>query len=60
MDDRVHFIINAINLQGATADHVHSRSQGENRPIVVILFKLDSPPNEVNMENMFAGDKLEG
>lgn len=60
MGDSLHFIINATNLQGATAGHIHSGSLGENGPIVTTLFKFDSPQSEVNMENMFAADKLEG
>ena len=60
MGDSVHVIINATNLQGATAGHIHSGNPGENGPIVVTLFKFDSPQNEVNLENMFAADKLEG
>lgn len=60
MGDSMHFIINTTVLQGATAGHIHSGNPGENGPIVVTLFKSDSPQNEVNMENMFASDKLEG
>ncbi len=60
MGDSVHAIINTTNLQGATAGHIHSGNPGENGPIVLTLFKFDSPQNEVNIENMFAADKLEG
>ena len=60
MGDSVHFIINATNLQGAAAGQIHSGSPGENGPIAITRFKFDSPQNEVNMESMFAADKIEG
>ena len=35
------------NIEGATAGHIHLGKKGENGPVVVTLFKYDSPMNEV-------------
>ena len=52
--------INATNIQGVTAGHIHSGKQGENGPIVVTLFKNESPTNEVSETGSITADKLEG
>jgi hypothetical protein len=39
---------------------VHLAKQGENGPIVVTLFKYDSPMNEVSENGTITADKLEG
>lgn len=54
------YSVNATNIQGATAGHIHSGKQGENGPIVVTLFKNDSPTNEVSETGSIIADKLEG
>ena len=36
------------NEVGVTAGHIHLGAKGENGPIVVTLFKYDSPMNEVS------------
>ena len=56
--DSIGYTINATNIEGATAGHIHQGAKGENGPIVVTLFKYDTPMNEVS-ENGTA-DKLEG
>jgi hypothetical protein len=47
-------------MQGVTAGHIHSGKQGENGPVVVTLFKNDSPTNEVSETGSIMPDKLEG
>ena len=36
----IEWTLNASNIQGVTAGHVHAGKQGENGPIVVTLFLL--------------------
>ena len=40
--------MNATNIEGVTAGHIHLGAKGENGSIVVTLFKYDSPMNEVS------------
>ena len=54
------YSVNATNIQGVTAGHIHSGKQGENGPIVVTLFKNESPTNEVSETGSVTADKLEG
>ena len=54
------YSVNASDIQGVTAGHIHSGGQGENGPIVVTLFKNDSPTNEVSETGSITADKLEG
>ena len=58
--DSVMYSVNATNIQGVTAGHIHSGKQGENGPIVVTLFKYDSPMNQVSESGSITADKLEG
>jgi hypothetical protein len=53
------YSVNATNIQGVTAGHIHSGKQGENGPIVVTLFKNESPTNEVSETGSITADKLE-
>jgi hypothetical protein len=46
--DSVMYNVNATNIEGVTAGHIHSGQQGENGPIVVTLFNYDSPMNQVS------------
>src|SRR5512132_4173546 len=46
--DSVMYSVNASNIQGVTAGHIHLGKQGENGPVVVTLFKYDSPMNQVS------------
>jgi hypothetical protein len=59
-EDSVAYSVNATNIQGATAGHIHLGKQGENGPVVVTLFKYDPPMNEVSETGTFTADKLEG
>ena len=58
--DSVMYSVNATNIEGVTAGHIHTGQQGENGPIVVTLFKYDSPMNEVSESGSITADKLEG
>ena len=58
--ENAEYSVNASNIQGVTAGHIHSGGQGENGPIVVTLFKNDSPTNEGSETGSITVDKLEG
>ena len=58
--DSVDYSVNATNIQAATAGHVHLGAKGENGPIVVTLFKYDTPMNGVSENGTITADKLEG
>ena len=60
MPDSVGYSINATSIDGVTAGHVHLGKKGENGPIVVTLFKYDSPMNKVSENGTITADKLEG
>ncbi|HVD36587.1 MAG TPA: CHRD domain-containing protein [Nitrososphaeraceae archaeon] len=60
MGDNVKYSLNASNIEAATAGHIHSGKQGENGPVVVTLFKSESPTNEVSETGSITADKLEG
>jgi hypothetical protein len=54
------YSVNATNIQGAAAGHIHLGAKGENGPVVVTLFKYDTPINEVSENGTITADKLEG
>jgi CHRD domain len=58
--DSIGYSINATNIEGATAGHVHQGAKGENGPVVVTLFKYDTPMNQVLENGTITADKLEG
>ena len=58
--DSIGYSINATNIEGATAGHIHQGAKGENGPVVVTLFKYDTPMNEVSENGTITADKLEG
>jgi hypothetical protein len=58
--DSVMYNVNVTNIEGVTVGHIHSGQRGENGPIVVTLFKYDSPMNEVSESGSITADKLEG
>ncbi len=58
--DSISYSVNATNIEGATAGHIHLGAKGENGPIVVTLFKYDTPMNEVSENGTITADKLEG
>ena len=58
--DYIAYSVNATNIEGVTAGHIHLGAIGENGPIVVTLFKYDTPMNEVSENGTITADKLEG
>jgi len=56
----VEYTVDAPNIQGLTAGHIHSCKQGENGPVIVTLLKNESPTNEVSDTGSITADKLEG
>ncbi len=60
MGDSVWYSVNASQIEGVTAGHIHSGQQGENGPVVVTLFNYDSPMNQVQENGTITADKLEG
>jgi CHRD domain len=58
--DSIAYSVNTTNIEGATAGHIHFGKAGENGPIVVTLFKYDSPMNQVSENGTITADKLEG
>jgi CHRD domain len=58
--DSIGYSVKATNLEGATAGHVHLGATGVNGPVVVTLFKYDTPMNEVSENGTITADKLEG
>jgi hypothetical protein len=58
--DSIAYSVNSTNIEGATAGHIHLGKEGENGPVVVTLFKYDSPMNEVSENGTITADTLEG
>ena len=58
--DSITYSVNAMNIQGVTAGHIHLGKPGENGPIVFTMFKYDPPRNEVLETGTITADKLEG
>ncbi|HYF99672.1 MAG TPA: CHRD domain-containing protein [Candidatus Saccharimonadales bacterium] len=56
----IQYFVNVTGVQGATQGHIHSGAQGENGPIVVTLFKFDSPQNTVFEKGNITASNLEG
>ena len=59
-DEPIAYTVNATNIEGVTAGHIHYGIEGENGPIVVTLFNYDTPMNEVSESGTITTDKLEG
>jgi hypothetical protein len=58
--DSITYSINATNIKGVTAGHIHFGKSGENGPIVFTMFKYDPPKDEVLETGTITADKLEG
>jgi hypothetical protein len=43
MQDNVWFKVNVTDMQGVTQAHIHTAKVGENGPVVVTLYKSDTP-----------------
>ncbi len=60
INQTVTYYVNVTDIQGVTQGHIHSGVQGENGPIVVTLFKFDSPQNGVSQSDNITAAILEG
>lgn len=58
--DSIAYNVNATNIEGTTAGHVHFGNEGENGHMAGTLFKYDSPVNEVSDNGTITADILEG
>jgi hypothetical protein len=58
--DSITYSVNATNIKGVTAGHVHFGKEGENGPVVFTMFKYDPPRDEVLESGTITADKLEG
>ncbi|MGD9673876.1 MAG: CHRD domain-containing protein [Candidatus Nitrosocosmicus sp.] len=59
-NETVDFNVNATDIQGVTAGHIHSGAMGENGPVVVTLFNFDTPQDMVSENGTITADMLEG
>ncbi len=59
-ENSVEYTINATEIEGTTAGHIHFGIEGENGPIIVTLFKYDAPQNEVSESGTITAENLTG
>ena len=58
--ESVNYTVNASNIQGVTAGHIHLGKPGENGPVVITLFKYDTPMDQVSETGSFTAADQEG
>lgn len=54
--DNIDYSVNISNMDKVTAAHIHSGKQGQNGPIVVTLFKAETPSSEPINGNLVSGN----
>lgn len=54
--DNIGYSVNVSNIDKVTAAHIHSGKIGENGPIVVTLFKTETPSTEPINGNLASGN----
>jgi CHRD domain len=54
--ENIGYSVNVSNIDKVTAAHIHSGKQGENGPILVTLFKADTPSSEPISGNLASGN----
>ena len=59
-ENSVGYTINATEIEGTTAGHIHYGIEGENGPIIVTLFKYDTPQNQVSESGTITAENLTG
>ncbi len=59
-ENSVEYAINATEIEGTTAGHIHFGIEGENGPIIVTLFKYDTPQNQVSESGTITSGNLTG
>lgn len=63
MADSIWYKINVTDIQGVTGAHIHSGKEGENGPVVVVLFTSDPPTGQITgklVKGNITQDMLEG
>ena len=58
--DSIDYTINADDIVGVTAGHIHYGIEGQNGPIAVTLFEFDSTQDEVSESGSINADDLLG
>jgi hypothetical protein len=59
-NETVDFNVNATNIQGVTAGHIHQGAVGENGEVVVPLFNFDTPQDMVSENGTITAEMLTG
>ena len=59
-NETVDFNVNATDIQGVTAGHIHQAAQGQNGEVVVPLFTYDTPQNTVSENGTITAEMLAG
>lgn len=59
-NETVDFNVNATDIEGVTAGHIHQGATGENGEVVVTLFSFDTPQNMVSENGTITADMLAG
>ena len=54
--DNIMYIVNVTDIENVTAAHIHSGQVGENGPIVITLFKEDTPTTTMTTEVLSEGN----
>ena len=54
--DNIGYSVNISNMDKVTAAHIHNGKQGENGPILVTLFKAETPSSEPINGNLASGN----
>ena len=54
--DSISYSLNVSNIDKVTQAHIHSGKQGENWPVVVTLFKTETPSSEPINGNLVSGN----
>jgi hypothetical protein len=54
--DNISYSLSVSNMDKVTATHIHSGKQGENGPILVTLFKAETPSTEPINGNLASGN----
>ncbi|MEJ7642692.1 MAG: CHRD domain-containing protein [Candidatus Nitrosocosmicus sp.] len=59
-NESMNYFVNATNLEGIVAGHIHLAPPGQNGPIAVTLFNITSPQDLFYFDGNFTGESLEG
>ncbi|TVP41118.1 exported protein of unknown function [Candidatus Nitrosocosmicus arcticus] len=59
-ENSIEYIMKATGKEGSTAGHIHYGIEGEYGPVVVPLFKYDTPQNQISESGAISADNLTG